>query len=116
MSWVTLRFTAPAAAAEALSEALSELGALSVSIDDAAAGTDQEKPIFGEPGMPEEALWNNCAVSALFPTGTDLQATADSAGKAAGLGAAPPFTIETVEETDWVRLTQAQFDPICISP
>jgi len=116
VSWTTLRFTASATTAEALSEALSDLGALSVSIDDAAAGTEQEQPIFGEPGMPEEALWHSCAVSALFQDGTDVNAAANAASKLAGLATTPPFTIETVEEADWVRLTQSQFDPISISP
>jgi ribosomal protein L11 methyltransferase len=116
LSWVLLRFTTSAETVDALSEALSELGALSVSIDDADAGTDQEIPIFGEPGLPEEALWRTCAVSALLAKETDFQATATAASKAAGLAATPPFTVETVEEADWVRLTQAQFNPICISP
>jgi ribosomal protein L11 methyltransferase len=31
-----------------------------------------------------------------------------------GLSAAPSFSVREVEEQDWVRLTQAQFDPISI--
>jgi ribosomal protein L11 methyltransferase len=116
VSWITLRFTTASTNAEALSEALTELGALSVSIDDAAAGTPDEQPIFGEPGMPEESLWASCAVSALFPADTNPNITADAASKAAGFKAVPSFTVEIIPESDWVRVTQAQFDPICISP
>jgi len=116
VSWVTLRFTAPAAATDALSEALTELNALSVSIDDAAAGTEQEQPIFGEPGMPEDALWDSCIVSALFPAEITPNIIAETACNAAGLATVLPFSVETIEETDWVRATQAQFDPICITP
>ena len=115
MAWVNLRFTAAADIAEALSDALNELGALSVSIDDAAAGTPGEQPIFGEPGMAEEALWHTCAVSALFPADGDPAAIAAAAARATGLAKPPVHKIETVEEADWVRLTQAQFEPIRIS-
>ena len=48
-----LRLLAPARSAEAASDALmDELGALSVSVEDADAGTQAEQPMFGEPGMP----------------------------------------------------------------
>ena len=110
-----LSLMCPEEKVEALSDALNELGALSVSIDDAAAGTEGEQPIFGEPGMPEEALWHTCAVSALFPTNSDPAAIAAAAARAAGLAKPPVHQIETVEEADWVRLTQAQFEPIRIS-
>ena len=38
-----------------------------------------------------------------------------TASAAAGLEAVPPFTIEEVEEQNWVQLTQSQFDPIRIT-
>ena len=38
------------AQAEALSDALLEAGVLSVSVEDADLGTDDERPLFGEPG------------------------------------------------------------------
>ena len=37
--------------AESLSDALMEAGALSVSVEDADEGTEDERPLFGEPGM-----------------------------------------------------------------
>lgn len=115
MSWVSLRFTAAATTAEALSDALGGLGALSISLDDAAVGTAEEQAIFGEPGMAEEALWNTCAIAALFPADIDPRAIADLAAGAAGLSDTPPFTVTTVAEEDWVRLTQAQFEPMRVS-
>ena len=48
--WISVTLQADAARAEALSDALMEAGALSVSIEDADAGTDAETPQFGEPG------------------------------------------------------------------
>ena len=38
---------------ETISEALLALDALSVSVEDADAHTEQEQALFGEPGMPE---------------------------------------------------------------
>ena len=52
MSWISLIISVDAAHAEVLSESLLELGALSVDLHDAAAGTMHEQPLFGEPGEP----------------------------------------------------------------
>ena len=44
---------APQALVEPVSDALiDELGALSVSVEDADAGSDAEQALFGEPGLP----------------------------------------------------------------
>ena len=113
--WISVILQADATRAEALSEALMEHGALSVSIDDADAGTDAEKPQFGEPGMHPASLWDHSRVVALFDTDADLAEALATASAAAGLDAVPPFTIEEVAEQNWVQLTQSQFDPIRVS-
>jgi ribosomal protein L11 methyltransferase len=115
VAWLNLRFSVGADMAAALGDVLTDLGALSVSIDDAAAGTTNEQPIFGEPGMPDEALWSLCSVSALFAHDTDAAAVAGKVATSMGLDEPPEIRSENVEEADWVRLTQAQFDPIRIS-
>jgi ribosomal protein L11 methyltransferase len=69
MAWQSLRIEASGNAAEVLSDALMELGALSVSIEDADAETGMEQPIFGEPGDPAPGLWRHNVVSALFDMG-----------------------------------------------
>ncbi|HBJ70244.1 MAG TPA: 50S ribosomal protein L11 methyltransferase, partial [Alcaligenes faecalis] len=52
--------------AERLSDALLEAGALSVSVEDADGDTDQEKPLFGEPGIePDVLAWDRNRVVAL---------------------------------------------------
>jgi len=115
MAWQSVKIKADEQTAETLSDILLELGALSASIEDAHAGTDQEQPIFGEPGEPEAGLWQNSIVSVLFPTDVDIHAIIADAARTARLEKTPPFTVESIEEQDWVRLTQAQFDPIPIS-
>ena len=64
MSWITLIIKTDAAHAESLSDALMEQGALSVDIHDAAADTQDEQLLFGEPGEPSEEIWRNAEVSA----------------------------------------------------
>ena len=59
--------------AEELSDALLELGALSVSVEDADADTPDEQPLFGEPGLTPD----RSGVAAL------------ARGRAAGAGTRP---------------------------
>jgi ribosomal protein L11 methyltransferase len=115
MGWQALKIRSGDAQAEALSDALLELGALSAGIEDAFAGTEQEQPLFGEPGEPAAGVWQTSIVSALFPSEADVPALAHEAAHRAGMGETPPFSVETVEDQDWVRLTQSQFEPIKIS-
>ncbi|MBM3115065.1 50S ribosomal protein L11 methyltransferase [Jeongeupia naejangsanensis] len=114
MSWQELRITTDSKHAEALSDALFDLGALSVSIEDAAAGTDAEKPIFGEPGEPVDQMWDLSVVVAHLPDEMDPQLAVAAAANTVGIDH-PHFAVVTVEDQDWVRLTQSQFDPIRIS-
>jgi ribosomal protein L11 methyltransferase len=105
--WLSLKLAADGDRAEALSDALMEAGALSVSIEDRDAGTEAEAPQFGEPGLDDPKAWSRNWVVAL------LEAQADIPALLARLGL--PADTERVVEQDWVRLTQSQFDPIPIS-
>ncbi|MCK9987186.1 MAG: ribosomal protein L11 methyltransferase [Azoarcus sp.] len=113
--WISVTLQAEAKKAEALSEALMEAGALSISIEDADAGTEAEKPQFGEPGHHPVGLWDHSRVTALFDAGADLTVALARAAADAGFDAVPPFTLEDVAEQNWVQLTQSQFDPIRIT-
>ena len=108
----------PEALLDAVGEALAdELGALSVSVADADAGTDAEHALFGEPGLPAPREgWQRSELSALF--GSELDAT-----EAATLLLAQDWAAEMsvlalreVADQDWVRLTQSQFAPVQITP
>ena len=114
MPWQSVTLPATADEADRLSDALMALGALSVSIEDAAAGTITEAPIFGEPGMPTDTLWRDNHVIALFDQHADVGQIIQSAATEADY-AVPDYQIGHVAEQDWVRLTQAEFDPIQIS-
>ncbi len=115
MSYLALRFDAPAAAALAWSDALLEAGALSVDLSDPFAGTDDESPLFGEPGTVTEDAWALSRVNALFAADSDIAAIVAATAREREL-AVPPFETLPVAEEDWVRNTQAQFGPIEIAP
>ncbi|MBA5688134.1 50S ribosomal protein L11 methyltransferase [Rugamonas apoptosis] len=115
MSWTEIVIEIARDHAEALSDALMEVGALSVSVEDADEGTDAERPLFGEPGMePKEAAWEHSRVVALTEQDADQAAIVAAAAGQIKLAAVPKFTLRKVEEQDWVRLTQSQFAPIHI--
>jgi len=116
MPWLTLIVDSDAEHAEALSEALLELGALSVDLLDADADTPDEQAIFGEPGEPPPGVWQHNRVSALFNADQDVPAILHKAASHIGLSQLPVHRIETLADNNWVRLTQSQFDPIPISP
>ena len=117
--WVSVALETDAAHADALSDALLAAGAISVSVEDALAGTDLETPQFGEPDAtgsgPATPLWNESRVVALFDPGEDLIGRIAAAAAAAGIEDLPEIELENVAEQDWVRLTQAQFDPIKVN-
>ena len=117
MPWLTLVVNTDAEHAEALSEALLELGALSVDLLDADAGTPDEQAIFGEPGEepPRHGVWQHNRISALFDEDRDVSAILRKATTRIGLKCLPEYRIETLADNDWVRLTQSQFEPIRIS-
>lgn len=101
--------------AEALSDALLELGALSVSVEDADADTPDEQPLFGEPGLtPERTAWTHSRVIALLAPEHEPAVLLAAAANELGLADTPSSSVREVEEQDWVRLTQSQFDPIPI--
>lgn len=111
-----LAFTVDAEHAEALGDALLAAGALSVSVEDAEAETEAEQPLYGEPGLtPERTAWNRNRLAVLVEATTDREqllaaASAQVDGVALGVVQARP-----VQDADWVRLTQAQFQPSCIA-
>lgn len=112
--WVNVSMRTRAELAEALSEALLERGALSVSVEDADAGTERETPQFGEPGSPATPLWANSKIVALFEPAPDLIGIVAAAAHEVGLDNLPDIELEDVAEENWVQLTQAQFEPIKI--
>ncbi|MCD4500604.1 50S ribosomal protein L11 methyltransferase [Chromobacterium vaccinii] len=114
MAWLQATIDSDSAVAERLADALMDAGALSTAIEDAWAGTDREQPIFGEPGEPVDQLWSQSRIITLFDENAEVALLIAAAANACQL-AMPAYSVERVEEQDWVRLTQSQFEPIRIS-
>ena len=101
--------------ADELSDALLAQGALSVSVEDACAGTATETPLYGEPGMPVETAWPQSLINALCEQTTDPAQLIAAACAQIGLAQAPAYRVKPVAEQDWVRRSQSQFAPLRIS-
>ena len=115
MAWRALVVEIDAAAADALTDALLAHGAASASVEDALAGTPDEQPVFDEPNAGSAGTWARARIRALVAADADAGAVLAAAASDAGLSAAPRFAVEEVGDTDWVRASQAQFEPIRIS-
>lgn len=109
---------APEALVEALSDALlEECGALSVSVEDADAGSTAEQALFGEPGMPApREAWQRSTLRALFESRPEAAAAAIALHAQAWAAGLEQVSLEPVPDADWVRLTQSQFAPVEITP
>jgi ribosomal protein L11 methyltransferase len=116
MSWTEIVIEIARDHAEALSEALMEAGALSVSVEDADEGTDA-----GETAVRRARHGADRSGVGTQPRGgPDRRRCRPGShrgcrsGAAIGLPSVPKFTTRKVEDEDWVRLTQSQFEPIHI--
>lgn len=116
MPWLCAILHVDESAIEELSDALLAAGAVAVDVQDASAGTAAERPIFAEPGEVSAAGWHANRVSALFAIDADLHVLIPQVLTEAGIAPAAGFHVERVEDADWVRLTQSQFQPLQITP
>lgn len=115
MAWTALEFRVAGDRAEAWADALLEAGAVAVDVTDASAGTAAEVPQFGEPNEFAPGVWALNVLTALFDEEADAPAILATLAAERGWLAPVVFTLSRVEEQDWVRLTQSQFEPIRIS-
>jgi len=113
MPFVALRFDASAETTERWGDALIQAGALSVDVSDSRGGTDEETALYDEPGQQERS-WPANRLTVIFANDFDVESAL--ARCAAVLGEKlPGHVVETVPDTDWVRVSQAQFQPMHVS-
>ena len=114
---IELQLLAPESLVERLSDALLELGALSVSVEDAQANTAEEKAIFGEPGSVIEVnAWERSNILCLFENEASAQEAQAALSAQEDLSGWELLVLKVVQDQDWVRLTQSQFQPVGITP
>lgn len=102
--------------AESLADMLMDAGALSATIEDADAQSVDEKPLYGEPGLePTNRAWPRSILSVLAEDDFDIQTNLAIASEAFNMGKIEILEDSPMEDADWVRITQAQFQPIQVS-
>jgi ribosomal protein L11 methyltransferase len=119
VAWLLLKIEATEQTAERISDALMDIGALSASIEDANAETAAEQAIFGEPSsadiqFPPPGIWQQNIVTAMFDEAADVKQIMQALSANTGVDQFN-YQTEIMAEQDWVRATQAQFDPIKIT-
>lgn len=115
-SWLKLSIDVDSSHVEHWSDQFLAHGAICIDVGDACEGAPEEVPIFGEPGEEHVRFWHTNHISALFEPQPNrdwthwLNSLADKANLPT-----PHYTLSTVDDQDWVTLTQAQFQPVHIS-
>lgn len=116
MALFELTLLAKEAEVETLSDALMEIDALSVSVEDADADTEHEEALWGEPGMPvAREAWQRSTLKCLFPSEAEALEAATLILSQDWATDIHVQGIQPVDEQDWVRLTQSQFKPVPIT-
>ena len=103
MPWIQLKIDTNKTLAEPISDALSEMGALAVTLEDRA-----DQPIF-EPELGTTPLWEEVCVVGLFEAETDLHPIVSALEQPFG---ELKWSADPLEDRDWVREWMDGFEPI----
>jgi len=104
MPWIQLKLETSADTAPTFEDALMELGAVSVTMEDSA-----DQPLY-EPPPGETPLWNATRVTALFDSETEMALVV--AALESQFETLPAHRIEALEDKDWIRAWMDQFHPL----
>jgi ribosomal protein L11 methyltransferase len=119
MPLTAVTFELTPAQADLLGDALLDAGALAIDVGDALAGTPEEQAVFDEPGEWDEPLrpirWQRARLAALFENGAQAEALVGPALAGCAIDPSAISATHTVEDADWVALTQREFEPIRIN-
>jgi len=111
MPWLELSLTIRAEQQPRVEEALDDVGALSVTLQDADAETPDEQAIF-EPGVGELPLWPTITLNALFEEDTDRRGLAEALGDLLPWLEPEHIQFRDVADEDWERAWMDQFKPM----
>lgn len=106
MPWLKLRLRADKERAQEFADALENLGALAVSLEDAG-----NEPQF-DVGQGDTAAWNDTWVSGLFPIDASPRTLVDRLARDCALAALPPHDVEFVADQNWARAWMDHFKPL----
>ena len=111
MPWLELSLVVRIEQQPGAEEALDELGALSITLQDADAETPDEQAIF-EPGVGELPLWPLITLNALFDAGTDRRGLIEALGELLSWLEPAQVVFRDVADQDWERAWMDQFQPM----
>lgn len=106
MPWIQLKLNTTGANAEELSDALMEVGSVSITFQDT-----HDTPVF-EPLPGETRLWGDTDVIGLFDAETDMKEVVAILENHPLLGAGFVHKIEQLEDKDWEREWMDNFHPM----
>ena len=106
MSWLELKLALGGLDAERVEQALEDVGALSVTLEDAG-----DEPIY-EPDADKPSLWSDTRLTALFPADVHMDSVLLRLRSDLGLASLPPYRVEPLEDRDWVREWLKDFKPM----
>jgi ribosomal protein L11 methyltransferase len=107
MPWLQLTLETSRDQAQALSDALEEAGAVSVSLE----GADAE-PLFESDWHDATPVWKQTRVVALFAEDTDAPGVMQQVAQTLSLAAPPAFTFEHIADQDWARVWMERWQPM----
>lgn len=111
MPWLELQLTLDAARQPRAEAALEDLGALSVTLMDADAGTPDEAAIL-EPDAGETPLWRSLTLLALFEAGTDRRGLVHLLHDALPELAPDRIVLREIADQDWERAWMDRYRPM----
>ena len=104
MAWLQLTLEATHSNSEQLSNLLSQAGAASVTLQDA-----HDDPIF-EPPPGSTPLWKELLLTGLFEADVQIESVLNFIKS--NYGELPPYTLNPLEDKDWVRAWMDDFKPM----
>lgn len=111
MPFLELSLTLRAAQQASIEAALEDLGALSITLQDAEADTPDERAIF-EPGVGETPLWNDIVAQALFAAEVDRAGLVHVLRELLPELAPEQLSFREVADQDWTRAWMDTFRPM----
>ncbi|WP_336778787.1 50S ribosomal protein L11 methyltransferase [Pantoea sp. USHLN256] len=106
MPWIQIKINSTGANAETLSDAMMDVGAVSVTFQDT-----HDNPVY-EPLPGETLLWGDTDVIGLFDAETEMRDVVAELSQHPLLGSAFRHKIEQIEDKDWEREWMDNFHPM----
>ena len=96
-----------------VTDLLESLNSIAVTIEDSNEGSKLEEAIFNEPGMEIKSLWKYSRIKALFSYEINVVEKINILKQL--LDIKIEYTIDVIEDQNWVALTKKQFKPIKVT-